>query len=99
MNKFIWSKINEDKEVCSIVFNSIIIGELVVDKDIMDNKKWMCYFNKFTYPQVFCFEYKMPEKHGIYNKEVAKKEIIQQFKKIINNIYVFSSQISKQYLA
>ena len=56
MSNIIWSKITEDKEVCSIIVNSVIIGKLIIDKDPMDSRKWMCSFEGFPYRQIFCFD-------------------------------------------
>ena len=97
-NNFIWYKINENKEICDIVLNSIRIGQMIVDKDIIDNTKWMCYFEKFSYPQLFCFDYKMSEMHRLTSKEIAKHTIIKQFEKIISDLHIFSSKILKEYL-
>ena len=99
MEKIIWSKITETKEVCSINVNSVVVGKLIVDKDPIDNKKWMCAFEGFPYRQIFCFDNKYTEMYGLHSKEIAKREIINQFKKIVNTLYIFSSEISKQYLA
>lgn len=99
MNNLIWYRINEDKEICNINVNSVQIGRLVVDKDIIDDGKWMCYFENFSYPQLFCFDYKMSEMHRIQNKEMAKKIITKQFGEIINRLHGFSTQILKEYLA
>lgn len=99
MSNIIWSKITETKEVCSITVNSVIVGRIVVDKDPIDNKKWMCAFEGFPYRQIFCFDNKYTEMYGLHSKEIAKREIINQFNKIVNTLYIFSSEISKQYLA
>ena len=99
MSNIIWSKITETKEVCSINVNSVVVGKLIVDKDPIDNKKWTCSFEGFPYRQIFCFDNKYTEMYGLHSKEIAKKEIINQFKKIVNTLYVFSSEITKQYLA
>ena len=99
MDKFTWYKTNEDKEMCDIVFNSTIMGRLVVERDILNKQKWMCYFYDFPYPQLFCFDYKMTEMHRIQNKEMAKKIITKQFGEIINRLHGFSTQILKEYLA
>ena len=101
MKNLIWRKITGDKEVCDIIINSVIVGKLIIDKDPMDihNNKWMCSFEGFPYRQIFCFDNKYLEMYGLPSKEIAKREIINQFKKIINTLYVFSSEILKQYLA
>lgn len=98
MSNIIWSKITETKEVCSINVNSVVVGKLIVDKDPIDNKKWMCSFEGFPYRQFFCFDNKYTEMYGLHSKEIAKREIINQFKKIVNTLYIFSSEISKRYL-
>lgn len=98
MEKIIWSKITEAKEICTITINSTVIGKLIVDKDPIDNKKWMCSFEGFPYRQIFCFDNKMDELHGLYSKEIAKKEIFNQFVKVIKTLHIFASEISKQYL-
>ena len=98
MEKIIWSKITETKEVSNITVNSVIVGRLMVDKDPMDNKKWMCSFEGFPYRQIFCFDNKYAEMYGLHSKQNAKEEVINQLKKIINTLYTFSSEISKQYL-
>ena len=99
MSNIIWSKITETKEVCSINVNSVIVGKLIVDKDPINHNKWMCSFEGFPYRHLFCFDNKYSEMYGLHSKEIAKREIINQFKKIINTLYVFSSEILKQYLA
>ena len=99
MNKFTWYKTNEDKEICDIIFNSTIMGRLVVERDILNKQKWMCYFYDFPYPQLFCFEDKMFEMHNLYNKDDAKKMIENRFKKIVHNFNMFFSEISKNYCA
>ena len=99
MEKIIWSKLTETKESCDITINSVIVGKLIIDKDPIDNKKWMCSFVGFPYRQIFCFDNKYTEMYGLHSKEIAKREIINQFKKIVNTLYIFSSEISKQYLA
>lgn len=99
MEKIIWSKLTETKEVCSITINSVIVGRLMIDKDPINNKKWMCAFENFPYHRLFCFDNKYSEMYGLHSKEIAKREILKQFKKIINTLYIFSSEISKQYLA
>lgn len=99
MKNLIWRKITGDKEVCDIIINSVIVGKLIIDKDPINPKKWMCSFEGFPYRHIFCFDNKYTEMYSLHSKEIAKKEIINQFKKIINTLYVFSSEISKQYLA
>ena len=99
MSNIIWSKITETKEVCSINVNYVVVGKLIVDKDPIDNKKWMCAFEGFPYRQIFCFDNKYTEMYGLHSREIAKREIINQFKKVTNTLYILSSQITKQYLA
>ena len=99
MKNLIWRKITEDKEICDIIINSVIVGKLIIDKDPINPKKWMCSFEGFPYRHIFCFDNKYTEMYSLHSKEIAKKEIINQFKKITNTLYVFSSEISKQYLA
>lgn len=98
MSKIIWSKITETKEVCNITLNSIIIGKLIVDKDLIDDKKWMCYFEGFPYSQIFSFDNQYKEMYKLNSKENAKQLIMNQFTKIINTLYIFSSEINKKYL-
>ena len=99
MNKFIWYKTNENKEVCDIVFNSTIMGRLIVERDILNNQKWMCYFHDFPYPQLFCFEDKMFETHNVCTKDVAKNLIEKRFQQIVHTFNIFFSEISKNYCA
>ena len=99
MKNLIWRKINDNKEVCDIIINSVIVGKLIVDKDPITPNKWMCSFEGFPYHQIFCFDNKYRERYGLHSKELAKNEVVNQLKKIIDTLYMFSSQMFKTYRA